>query len=161
MLLLPRPSVIYMTKVMFLQAFCARGRGELRGRCCNGEKIRTSFWLDQSWHALLWQGEHYNAIVNFYKPMLTGFYHILFFPESARCCNPAPSSQCRAVCKAIFIENALPSRSQREAVAEYCDMQVATCVHNYTKTTPSQNPAESKSQLCLVHRGLGCNHFSK
>ena len=76
---------------------------------------------------------------------------IFLSTESARCCNPATSSQCRAVCKAIFIENALPSRSQRETVAEYCDIQVATCVHNYTKTTPSQTPADSKSILFLIY----------
>ena len=92
-------------------------------------------------------------MVNFGHPSPCSYFRLVldnvdnghcYISVSAQCCNPASSSQCRAVCKAIFIEDALPSRSQREAVVEYCDQHVASCVHNYTKTTPSRNPVESK-----------------
>ena len=69
---------------------------------------------------------------------------VTFSTESARCCNPATSSQCKAVCKAIFIENALPTPSQRAAVARHCDRQVASCVTTYTQSAPPNNPADSE-----------------
>ena len=74
-------------------------------------------------------------------------YNVLWslIAVSIECCGPATSSQCQAVCKAIFLEASLPSRSQRNAVAKHCDSHVATCIRNNTKGTPANDPTLSKS----------------
>jgi hypothetical protein len=88
---------------------------------------------------------------------------------SSQCChNKASSSgsttsQCKAVCKAIFIQDAEPTPSQSRAVRDYCSSQVATCISRkgIQLHTPNQPAPQGTCTLLLTtssverQKGLG------
>ncbi|ELT93237.1 hypothetical protein CAPTEDRAFT_32393, partial [Capitella teleta] len=72
-----------------------------------------------------------------------------FFSAGDVCCRPSGSSQCTAVCRAIFIQNSLPTSSQSRMIESVCEQSVAQCVHNYTELNPPTSLREGL--LCCDH----------
>ena len=72
------------------------------------------------------------------------YLKVFFFAVSTKCCDRSQSTQCRSVCRSLFIEDSTPTEAQRSALNRFCGHRVTQCVRNHTQDTPVHNPAESK-----------------
>jgi len=59
--------------------------------------------------------------------------------ESQRCCTSV-SSQCRAICKTVFMQDTAPTATQLLTAAGFCEQRVTACILNHTKTVETQSP---------------------
>lgn len=60
---------------------------------------------------------------------------------SDRCCSDTPSSRCKAVCRALFIQDSITA-SQRSAVENLCNPGIMSCIMNSTSTIPTAHPTD-------------------
>ena len=70
---------------------------------------------------------------------------LLLLSEGQKCCALASSgTQCSAICRRIFVQDATPTVAQLSAASSSCTRQVAECLFNYTRAIPGRRLADSK-----------------
>ena len=93
-------------------------------------------------------GVNESTLRHTHSHLLNGFHSlcstVVWIVVSSICCDRSQSTQCRSVCRSLFIEDSTPSEAQRNALERLCGNRITQCVRNHTRDTPVHNPAESK-----------------